>query len=107
MSNWEPVYEILYLTHGDFIYSKTAPFTLPPGTTAEIVWKLDTPVTWDASVDDSTITWRIESEDCDAATIPQRTRFEMWLHYPNEETETADDIVWKLGHAQRTPIDEE
>lgn len=107
MSNWQPVYEILHLTHGDFIYSRSAPFTLPPGTAAEIVWDLDTPVTWTAVVDGTTVTWREESEDCTAAIIPHRTPYEMWLHYPNSETETDDDIVWKVGHAHRTPIDEE
>ncbi|MEU1526341.1 hypothetical protein ABZ413_29510 [Nocardia rhamnosiphila] len=99
---WTPSYEPLNLNRGDFIYSRTSPRLLPAGTTAEIKWANG--VTWPAIVVDSTVSWRVESENCTAAIIPHGTSYDMFIRYPNPDTETEDDFHWKYGRADRSPL---
>jgi hypothetical protein len=100
---WTPIRENIALSLGDFIYERTSPNAVPAGTTAEIVWANS--VTWAATVDGNTVSWRVEAQDCDAETIPHGTTFDMFIRYPNPDTETEDDFHWKTGRALRTPND--
>ncbi|WP_054812118.1 LtfC-like domain-containing protein [Nocardia arizonensis] len=98
---WRSIRDDIELTGGDFIVSRTHPAgELPPGTTAEIVWATTpSPTTWTAVVEDGTVSWR--EEQAAVALIPAGTRFVMWIHYPNTETETTDDFEWVKGVARR------
>ena len=71
MLGWEPIYEDICLTGGDWVFERTSAAGIPPGTTAEIVWAND--VTWSANVDDSTIRWLVESTACTSEIIPDGT----------------------------------
>lgn len=105
MLGWSPTYEDLELNGGDFIFSRTrkaGPFL--PGTTAEIEWKNG--VTWEATVDGDTVSWRVEAEDCTPEIIPDGTPFVMWIRYPNNVTETTDDYPWKRGRAYRSDMED-
>lgn len=98
---WLPKQELISLNLGDFIYKRTSPKPLPVGTTAEIQWAND--ITWSATVDGNTVSWRVESTACTAAIIPHGTGFDMFIRYPNGDTGTDDDFHWKTGTAHRTP----
>lgn len=101
--NWNPTYETIRLNKGDFIYSRSRGSLLPAGTTAEIIWANG--VTWTATVEGDTVTWRIESTACGPDVIPHNTAFDMFIRYPNPDTGTHDDFHWKTGRALRTPHD--
>lgn len=99
---WTPIYEPLNLNRGDFIYSRTSPRTLPAGTTAQIIWANS--VTWNATVEENTVAWRVEAEDCASDVIPHGIAYDMFIRYPNPDTETFDDFHWKYGRAERSPL---
>lgn len=100
---WTPTYEDLRLNKGDFIYSRSRGSLLPAGTTAEIIWA--NAVTWPATVEGDTVAWRVEAEDCGPDVIPHDTAYDMFIRYPNPDTETTDDFHWKHGRAWRAPLD--
>jgi hypothetical protein len=96
---WKPIFEVINLSNGDWIYSRTSPTTLPSGTTAQIVWANG--VTWDAVVDGNTVTWRVEAAS--VALVPSGTAYSMFVRYPNTTTGTTDDYEWKNGRSFRRP----
>ena len=105
MLGWEPIYEDICLTGGDWIFSRT-PYggeTILAGTTAEVKW--ENAVTWDAIVSADEVGWRIAAEACTEAIIPHGTAYVVWIHYPNAVTSTQDDYPWMRGRAYRTDID--
>lgn len=102
---WSPICDDIELTRGDWILARTSRNGLPPGTTAEIRW--GNGVTWPATVDGSTVNWRIEQADCTAAIVPHGTAFEMRLSYPNPEAADGfDNYVWQHGYAYRNELPE-
>jgi hypothetical protein len=99
---------VIELNLGDFVFSRTSPKPLPPGTTAEIVWAIETegePLTWPAQVVGNTVSWRVQSEQCTAAIVPHGTAYDMFIHYPTDG-ESLEDFHWKTGRADRVPADE-
>jgi len=103
MAGWKPIFEILDLNKGDFIYERTARAGVPADSTAQIIWAND--VTWDATVEGNTVSWRVEAEDCGPDVIPHGTAYDMFIRYPNPDTESENDFHWKTGRAHRTPQD--
>lgn len=97
---WKPSFDALNLTTGaDWIFERTnsaGPFL--PATTAEIVWA--TGQTWAATISANKISWRVESTVADL--IPNKTKFTIWIRYPNGNTSTTDDYPWIVGCAQRS-----
>ncbi|MGX6513239.1 LtfC-like domain-containing protein [Rhodococcus sp. SJ-2] len=105
MLGWKPIYENICLNGGDWIFERTNPKgPFVPGMTAEVVW--GNTVTWEGTVDGSTLSWRIESEACTPAIIPDGTPFVIWVHYPNNTTSTTDDYPWIRGRAYRTDMED-
>ncbi|KHJ74645.1 hypothetical protein [Rhodococcus sp. Chr-9] len=72
--------------------------------TAEVKWQNG--ITWDAEISGADIKWRIESEECTPAIIPDGTPFVIWVHYPNNTTSTTDDYPWMRGRAYRTDMED-
>lgn len=92
---WTPYRNHINLCPGyDWIFSRTkedGPFTA--GTIVEIVW--DNGVTWPATIEGDTASWRIEAAA--VAAIPDGTGFEIAVRYPNSATSTTDDYPWIIG----------
>lgn len=105
MLGWNTLYDDIELNGGDWIFERTNPKgPFPPETTAEVKWANG--VTWNATIDGADMKWRIESEDCTAAIIPDGTGFVIWVHYPNSTTSTTDDYPWMRGRAYRTDLED-
>lgn len=100
---WRPIYEVINLNKGDFVYSRTSPKALPPGTTAEIVWANG--VTWLAEVDGNTVSWAVTGAAAGAAAVPHGTAYDKFIVYPTGES-TSQRFHWKTGRADRVPADE-
>ncbi|MBT2268774.1 LtfC-like domain-containing protein [Rhodococcus erythropolis] len=103
MIGWEPLRDVMSITKGDLIFSRTrSEGPIPTGTVIEIIW--DDGPTWLAtSIAGNTVGWRIESAEL--AAIDSGDTFTIWVRYPNGDTETTDDYEWIKGSAQR-PLDE-
>jgi len=105
MLGWSALYDDIELNGGDWIFERTnRAGAFPPGTTAEVAWSNG--VTWPATITGATVAWRIESENCTAAIIPDGTPFVIWMHYPNATTDSTDDYPWTRGRAYRTDMED-
>lgn len=99
---WTPYYEDINLRTGyDWIPD---PFqsdrTISPDTIAEVKWANGT--TWAGEIDGDTLTFRVEAAQADL--IPNGTKYEMRISYPNSATSTTDDYPFFVGKARRDNI---
>ena len=86
---------------GDFLFSVnlTGGATLPPGTTARIVWKNSANSVWNAVVEGGSVIWQIQSSQTTAAIIPNGTKYSLFVSYPDGVQ--TDDYLWYTGWARR------
>lgn len=99
---WTPYYEDINLRTGyDWIpdpIQNTGP--LIPGTEAEVKWANGT--IWAGEIDGDTLVFRVESAQADL--IPNGTKYEMRISYPNSATSTTNDYPFFVGKARRDMI---
>lgn len=89
----------LYVSEGqDFVLILDLPEDfngLPAGTTAEIKFGN---TTWPGVVTERTVSFRQEASTQTAALVPDKTKYNLWLHLPQEGGGSAmDDFKWYKG----------
>jgi|GEM_PF-3184084 len=96
---WKPIFDVIELTRGDWIFERSNPAgPFPPATTARVEWASGQ--NWDGAIAGNVVSWRVESAEADL--IADNTDFTIWVRYPNGVTETTDDYPWIYGRARRT-----
>lgn len=96
---WKPIFDVIELTRGDWIFERANPAgAFPPDTTARVEWANGQ--NWDGSISGNVVSWRVESAVADL--VQDNTEFTIWVRYPNGDTGTTDDYPWINGRARRT-----